>query len=470
MTSKMKSISLRAAGWALSLLPAVPAFAAYNPAIVAADAQWVLHADFAALRAGTIGQELVAAIEKAQGQATGGMMGLDIPKALLTVGSLTAYGTNLSGDPNAIDGALIAQGTDDLRKIAESLLLQGTLAQPEVFTEAKDYPFPAYAITDPKAPAARRMQVIVAFPPEPIIVVSKSRAQVLKAREVFRGAAPSLASGGSSPLGKLTGNAAGAYLFAASVLPTEPLFPQNAPQARLLQLASSGSLAIGERGPDVFAHAELLASSEQSADKLMKILQGMTAALSLAETNDRQLAEFLNATGVSREKETVTLRLAYPSARLAQMGKALQGQVENRPVNRPQPITTGRTLAEWSAEPAAPGTAPAGGEVALVTRTIENVKLENSVAITVGRALNGGRNARFDRVEIAPADGSGSPLIFRSEFMRAVGGRGTMSQFQFPGADGTYTLKVVYVNDPEGKAKYAVSVAEPKARPAPAGR
>jgi hypothetical protein len=441
---------------ASALIGATSLIAAYNPAIVSAEARWVVYADFDALRASTLGKELVSVTEKIQTETTGGFIGLDVSKVLTTIGSLTAYGTNLSKDPKAIDGAMILQGTADLRKIAESILLQGTLAQPEAFSEVSDFPFPAYALKEPKAPEGS-MQLIVAFPPEPVVLMSKSKAQLLKARDVFRGSAPSLRQGGSATLAQAAAKTPGAYLFAASVVPTEPLFPQNAPQARILQLANSGGLALGENDTELFVHAQLLASSDANAEKLMKILQGITAMLSLAETNDRQLAEFLNSTSVTREKENVTLHLAYPSARLAQMIQTIRTQAEGRPANRPPQITQGTTIAEWQSDPA---DQPTGADSAgLSWRTIENVRLSNGSTVTVGRWLNGGKNARFDRVEILPAGGTGSPLVFGTGLMRTV--RGTAWQFQFPGTEGVYTLKVAYVNDPEGKVKFAVSVRNP---------
>ena len=451
----MMTLPLRCALVGLAILPLESAIAAYNPAVVAADARWVVYADFDALRESVLGRELITLMEKTQGEATGGTIGLDVPKVLMTIGSLTAYGTNLSKDPKALDGALIAQGTPDLRKIVESVMLQGTLAEPKVFSELSDLPFPAYAVSDPKAPDATRTQLVVAFPPEPIIILSKSKAQLVKARDVFRGSAPSLAKAGSADLTNLDVATSGAYVFAASVVPTEPMFPENAPQTRMLQLARSGAIALGESGPDLFARAALIGSSEQNAEKLMKILQGMTAMLSLAESNDRELGEFLNSTTVTREKNTVTLRLAYPSARLMQMAQTLRTKAEPRPERRQPTITQGKALAEWSAGEAA---APEGtGDDARSWRIIEDVQLVNGSTISLGRWLNGGKDARFDRVEIVPAAG-GAPLVFRSDFMRS---RGMMSQFQFPGTDGVYTLKVAYVNDPEGKAKFAVSVRNP---------
>ena len=456
MKNLLRALALAAAG----LAAAVSAHAALNPAHVSADARWIVHLDFDALRAGTLGQEFVTAIEKAQAGGLGDMIKIDVAKTLKTIGTVTAYGTNLTADPSAIDGALIVQGTGELRKIAESLLLQGTIAEPKVFSEMTDLPFAAYAINDPNAKPENRTHVIIAFPPEPVMIVCKSKDQLLKAREVIRGAAPSLAKTPGSPLARFTARTEGAYLFAASVVPAENVFPQNAPQTRMLQLANAGSIALGERGENTFLHAELLASSGQNAEKLTKILQGMTAALSLAETTDKQLAEFINATTVARSGDVVALDLAYSSARLAAMAKSLQQTAEKPAAPKPALIASGRTLAEWTATASdLPDTDPIN---ASATRTIENVELKNGATITLGWRLNGGRGVRYQRVEITPVQG-GAPLVFRSDMMQAGGNRGAFTaRFQFPGADGAYSLKLTYANDPEGKVAYAVSVRDPK--------
>lgn len=460
----MKSI-LRPLCLAAGVLFASATHAALNPAFVSTDARWVVHADLDALRTTALGQELVSAIEKAQAGAIGGMFGLDVAKTFKTIGTLTAYGTNLTADPKAIDGALIAAGTPELRKIVESALLQGTLAQPKMFAEDAGFPFPAYTISNlnQKGQPEDKIQVIVVFPPEPVILVGKSKAQLLKAHEVIRGSAPSLAKAAGSPLGRFVASADGAYLFTASVVPAENVFPENAPQTRMLRLAHAGAIALGERGENTFARAELLASSGSNADKLAKILQGMVAALSLAETTDKQLAEFINSTTVTRSGDAVKLDLAYSSARLVAMAQSLHASME-KPAARapapPTPITSGRTLAEWTATAStAPDSDPAN---ASVTRTIENVELKNGSTITLGWRLNGGRGVRYQRVEITPAQG-GAPLVFRSDMMQAGNNRGAQTaRFSFPGADGTYSLKVTYANDPEGKVAYAVSVRDPR--------
>lgn len=452
----------------LPLWPLGEAQADVDPAIIPTDARWVVYADLNALRASALGKEIVAMAEKAQFDTGQGKIGLDVPKLLATVGTATAFGANFSRDPKAIDGTLVLQGTPDLRKIAEALLLQATITTPEGVAELKDLPFPAYAIT-PKGPKnGPKAEVIVAFPPEPIVLVSKSREQLVKARDVFRGAAPSLARASDSPLQNLLHDSSHAFLFAASVVPSETLFPEGQPQARILQMTHSGAIAIGENGPNTFAHVDLLATSDEMADKLTKILQGMTAMMSLAETNDKQLADFLNSAAVARDNDTVTLNLAYSSERLAQMIRTVQQKErertpEERAAARVAQIASGEVIAKWQAE-ATGAAAPAegAGPAPLAWRTIENVALKNGTIITLGRQNNGGKSVRFDSIEITPVGGNGSPLTFRTEFMRTTGPRGNLAQFQFPGADGTYTLKVAYVNDPAGKASYAVSIRNPK--------
>jgi hypothetical protein len=465
---------------ALPLLPFTSAVAGVNPAIVAADAQWLVHVDLNTLRQSVVGKELLALAEKAKFDTGQGKIGIDWKKFSETIGSATAYGSTLSPDPKQMDGALVIQGTADLRKIAESLLIQANLANPKEIAELTDLPFPAYGLypgAKPKASkdgkeakpaddakAAAAPEVVIAFPPEPIILVSKSKAQLLKARDVFRGAAPSLAKS-STELAKFVKGSEGAYLFAASLVPAEKFFPAEGPQTRILKMASSGALAIGERNTDTFGRADLVASSDAMADKLQKIVQGMTAMMSLAESNDKALADFLSSANVTREGKTVSLSLAYSSARLSQMIKSLE-QEANRPREQPAApsLLSGRALAEWKAEPG-PAT-PAGQPDPLAWRTIENVTLRNGNLITLGTANNGGKSVRFDRVEIVAVDG-GAPLIFKPEFMRTTGPRGNLRQLQFPGADGNYTLKVAYVNDPEGKATYAVSMRDARINPVP---
>lgn len=430
--------------------------AAVNGGIIPADARWVVYVDLNAMRATTLGKELVSKVEKAE-FGSKNSVGVDVNKLMATVGTLTAYGSNFSSDPKAIDGALVAQGSPELRKIAEGLLIQQSVASPEAVVESNALPFPSYIIKD-KHNGADAVGVIIAFPPEPIILVSKSAAQIVKAHEAFLGSAPTVAKTKDALLRDLLQGSADTYVFAASVVPPDLSVPDNQPQARILKMATSGSLAVGERGPNTFAHVELLASSDQMADKLMKIVQGTTAMLSLAESSDRQLGEFLNSAVVERKDRVVTLNLSYPSERIAQMIRSFDvDQGQGRSNSGPRGVA-GTTVAQWKSE-----AAPAGSATGSTVKTIDNVALQNGDSIYVTRQTNGGKPVRIERIEVIPV-GGGAPLTFRADLLPG-GGRNATTTFQFPGTDGAYTLKVGYENDPEGKAAYTVSIRHPRQIP-----
>ena len=177
---------------------------------------------------------------------------------------------------------------------------------------------------------------------------------------MIKGTAPSLTQTPASPLNALLKNSGSdALVFAASVVPSDNFFPQGGPQARILQMAKSGSIGLGVDGTQTFAHLALVADSDTSADKLTKILQGVTALLSLGESNNKALTDFMNSATVQRTGDTVTLDLSYASARLAEMIKNLQNG--RRGLAPPAPLRQGRRgmARPDAAAAAAPDAAPA---------------------------------------------------------------------------------------------------------------
>jgi len=472
----MKNLALHFAVIGLSLLALSPARAAFDPAIVGADAQWVVFLDVNELRDSALGKELIGMAEKnVQSGMANSPVQLDFSKTLASIGTVTAYGANFSSDPNQLDGSLVIRGTADLRKIAEALVVQATVTTPERVTELKDFPFTAYAIGG---------QVIVAFPPEPIILVSKSKPQLLKALAVFRGTDPSLAQTRSSSLRALLPPAGHSYLVAASLMPTEKWASADGPQTRILQMVSSGSLTLGEDGPRTAAYVRLAATSDDMADKLLKIVQGLTAIAALTETSDKQLTEFLQAAVVEKQDHTVTVRLAYATDRLVQMIQNTQssGKTAATPgAPASAPVNPGKVVAEWKPDQAPANTPPTAA--LLATHTIENVHLVNGATISlVGRRDSKGF-AIFDYVEIAPMPGTGSPLHFEAENMKLKGysvknapyashgkfialtGSFGSAQFEFPGEDGDYVIRVRYLEEMPGKTTLVVNVKDPEPAP-----
>jgi hypothetical protein len=469
---------------------AAVAEAAFNPAVVSADAKWIVHIDVNNLRDSTLGKELTDFLVQLQPMMEQGGLHPDFKKILATASAITAYGSNFSQKPDELAGTLILQGTADLRKIAEAFVAQATITEPDAISEIKGLPFEAYSLSGGKA--------TLAFPKEPVILFSKSQEQLKKAYEVFRGSAPSMAKS-SSPLSGLLPKGGSYFLIAASIVPSVEGLPghlQNGPQARILQMANSGSIAIGEEGAMTAARLQLVASSDDMADKLMRILQGVTAMLSLTETSDAQLTEFLKSVTVERKDARVSLGLAYPTERIMQMVHTIHDAEQGR--NRPsqsnedsapaEPAPTkdiGQVVGEWWADKELGGASPAAEN--LTSRTFENVAIKTGATVTVSGRRGGGEHARIDYVELAPMAGPGAAVRYEAEFMRlnhynieklqgASGGEivrladnsGTgTAGFRFQGADGSYRVKVGYVDESDGKSSFALGVQDSAAAVGP---
>lgn len=486
----MKTFS-RLALLPLPLLLTGIAHAAFNPSYVSADAQWVVSVDFNELRNSALGKELISfARSQAVVQNTSGAqqipiiplhgsLSLNFDKVVETLGSAVSYGTNFSKDLKQMDGALVLQGTPDLRKILEAVALQATLTAPDQVKEVTDLPFPAYAIGG---------EVFVAFPSEPVIIASRSKARLVKARDVVRGAAPSLAGAAStSHLSGLVANAGNPIFLAASVAPADGFFPANQPQTRMLQLVSSGMMSLSEDGARTVSRLRLEGSSDENADKLVKIVQGMVAMGSLAETSDVDLKAFLQSSSVEKTGRTVSMNLAYSSERIVEMVQNIekQGKAAVAASTVPTPAAApsyGKTIGEWTLDQAPVGSV-AGPEL-LTEHTLDNVTLAYGATVTLSFRRDRTGLAVVDNVEIFPAAGTGAPLRFEAENMRlrgykvqnapyasrgkmiaAIGSTGT-AQFEFPGEDGSYRMVVHYMEQTAGKTALSVSVKNPEAVPA----
>jgi len=449
----------------------------FEPTTVPADAKWMFHLDLNAVRESALGKDLITLIEKNAVIPNSANLQIDVKKVIATLNSATAYGTTFSKNSKEIDGTLVLKGTDELRKIAEGLAAQFSVSNPEDVIEVKDLPFPAYSI---------KGELTVAFPPEPIIIISRSKPQLLKAYDLCRGKGSSAARGASS-LKKLIPKDRPLLVFAASEVPnTDGLFPENAPQTRILKMASSASVAIGQNDKLTTATIQLVATDDEFADKLLKIVQGLTAMLSLTQSSDQQLSTFLQSVKTERHDRTIVVSLAYPTEGLIQMihkiEESEQRQQQNRNNDQPQqpkkPAITGKTIDTWIADKETnnAGVAPE----TLFTRTIENVTLKNGTTVILNGRRDGGENARYDYIDIVPTAG-GTPLHFEAENMKlsryrvektpfASGGKDIIlensatgtARFEFPGVDGTYTLKVRYVDENDGKATFSVTTQDPE--------
>lgn len=458
-----------------TLLSWTSGHAAFDPTIVPADSQWLVYLNFNTLRESELGRQMVEMIPVAEMTQGDDAIRPNIPKIFETVGSITAFGRDFPRNPQSANGALILQGTPDLRTIVEGLMAQLTVMHPEGVAEVADLPFEAYSIQGGNA--AVGAQVMVALPPEPIVVVSKSREQLLNALEVFRENAPSMRTERSA-LAALIPQTGAYYMIAASNVPSSTMFPANAPQSRILQMAKSAAIAVGEEADRVVARLQLDASTDDLAVKLEKIVDGVIAMASLAETNDQRLNEFIQSFDSTREGRTIRIELSYPTARIMEMIQTVTTPPPPTPSAAAQTLSPpGSELDRWVADqnPGDLGAGPTG----FLTHTIENVRLQPGTLIVLSSIRGDGENGRFDYVDVVPAGGE-QPVRLEAEYMRLnnyrvesvshasggeviiIEGSPSDARTQWSGGAGDYTLQVRYVDENDGASTFAVSLIEPE--------
>lgn len=463
---------------AVTVLTVPEVRAEFKPSIVSSDARWVAYADLNALRQNPAGKEAIDAFQK-QGAShafplPGVTLTVDVPKLLATVGSVTAYGANFEKNAKQVDGTLVIQGTPDLRKILEAVVLEVEVGNASAVHDVKGLGYSAYAFEAlNKQHPEMNHEVIIGFPCDGMVIVGQSEDKVRQAYDLTQGRGASLLQAKGSDLAALAGNADHATIFAASVVPPDVVAAAAkgpaGPHLRILEMTHSASVAIGDQDGKTFAHAQLVAADGESADKLTKILQGMVAMLSLTQSNDQKLTDFINSAQASRDGNHVTLQLAYDSTQLATMVQTLLNSAENahRGVaagHGPQNVlerSLGKRLSHWQFATVAAGEAPA---TAPQWKEIADVKLTNGAQVTLHQHASGTNGiALFDEVQVKPPAGDGAPLTFSRKMMSEnrrlpAGPAGRLLQFGFPGEDGTYTLRVRVTPPAQGSATLDVWV------------
>lgn len=484
-----RHLTLAATVSPLLALAAMPASARFDPAVVPAEAQWVLYVDVNTLRTSALGTELMAMVPSIDLDSEQLPLKVNLPKLIESIGSATAYGTNFSEDPEKMDGALVVRGTEDLRKVVQGFLIAGATAEDGKsemdIAEIKDLGVEAYQLED---------EVIVALPPGDAILVGKSRESLTAARALLSNDKGSMAKAKNSVLTPLIPKSAQTYILVASLVPQgHDLVDGDGPEARILKMAKAASVAIGEDGAMTTARIQIDATDSDMADKLIKILQGAVAMLSFAETDDAALAAFLRSVTVERTGTGAMLNLAYPTERLVQMLKTLREEQaaahthvserrNSRGPEKPAPVQ-GRVVAEWKADKDLASDRPAAENI--VTQTAENVALAPGQTIWLNSNRHNGENGRFDYIDIAPTGKPAAATRYEAENMRlrdaeieevefASNGELTIltegsgsARFVFQGAAGTYTLTAAYVDEKDGQGAFSISISDPKPQPGP---
>ncbi len=272
---------------------------------VSANAKWLVHLDGAQFRATKVGSFITTELEKQLSPVVEQLkeklkLDLDAKKILGGINGITIYGTEYQSPQ---DHAVLLIGTSpELQKILVGFLagmvLAGTNAPVQV-TETVEGNVTFYTVRD---------TAYCAVLPGKVIAIGRSREATENAAKVLEGKAPNLTSGAAfGGLGDLK-----EAFFLLAVAEGFNLGNNLPPQAKLLQVADAGRVALGESANEVFLSLALRAKTPDIVAQMQQVVQGLIAIGSLSQPQDKDLGRLLQSIKVSTADNIVNVRVDYP--------------------------------------------------------------------------------------------------------------------------------------------------------------
>ncbi|MEZ5278775.1 MAG: hypothetical protein R3F07_20505 [Opitutaceae bacterium] len=272
---------------------------------ISKQAKWLIHLNLDAFRDTAIGAALFESVIKPKAGET--PMGFRIKTEDIYQGihAITAYGNSYQIDQQSI-GVLLIRTEANLRSILEAALIQQEAAGAEG-AEVKTIqtePYPIYSVAG---------GLFGAVLPSNVVVVSKSLEQLTAAVDVVENRSPGLDERKGGFPG-LKGDDQSFFLLAtAEGFNESNMIP---PQARVLQLAESARLALGEIKDRIALNLTLGARDETTRTQLQKIVEGLLALVSLGQLDNQDLSEIVSSTEVMSDGNDVSVGISYPVDRV----------------------------------------------------------------------------------------------------------------------------------------------------------
>ena len=338
----------------LSLLHPAPA-GSIPKEEVSADAKWLIHLDAAQFRASKVGSFLITEVlEKKLKQPVEQLkknlkLDVDLDKIIGGINSITIYGTDYESLQD--HAVLLIRTSPELQDILVGFLagmaLAGTNA-PLPVTQSQEGGVTFYAVQN---------TAYCAVLPGKVIAIGRSREITERAGRVVAGKAPALASGAAfggfgDPKESFFFLGAAEGFGAGNKLP---------PQARLLQVADAGRVALGEDADRVFLKLALRGKTPEVVAQMQQVMQGIIAIGSLSQPEDTGLARLLQSIKISTADNFVNVRIDYPVKRvieqLAQAREQVTGEEAAAVAGAIEQLSHARGKA-----PASAAVPPEGGE------------------------------------------------------------------------------------------------------------
>jgi hypothetical protein len=269
---------------------------------VAAEAKWVLHLDVDAFKATQLGAYIGGELDQKLAKPKADLKAqLDFDFDWRRITALTAYGTGFRPDEQG-KGILLVYTDMDLQKALEAVIdkQQGGNAEAGPVKRLEPGPLPLYLIND---------DLYVAPQPGRPVLVSKFHQEILKARPVFAGQAPTLAA--SDAFGDLL-SAPGALFFLAAAQGFNEV-PQMPPKARVLKQAEGLRLIISETAGQLGLNALLKTKTPEVSQQVQQVLQGLIALGTLSQPDNQDLQQLIQATKVAAGDKSVTVNVQLPA-------------------------------------------------------------------------------------------------------------------------------------------------------------
>jgi len=268
---------------------------------IAADAKWLLHLDFEALRKSQLGARLEQMVMAEAGEDLKEDANLDLSAILKGTQSVMAYGTDYKSGKDG-KGVLIWQGAKEIEQLVSGLLVQqaeATKAGQGNVKLVREGAHPIHAFGE---------DMHVMAWPEGGLILGRAVDQIDEAIKVLESKAPSLKDKATfadySPL-------PGGFFFLALA----DGFNQAAdvpPQASVLKLTDGGRLALGEADGKLRLQLTLKAQTLEVTQQIQQVVQGLLAVATLTQSEAPEIQELIRGTKVKVEDKRVILDLAIP--------------------------------------------------------------------------------------------------------------------------------------------------------------
>ena len=292
---------------------------------VSADAKWLIHLDAVQFRATKVGGFIITELlEKKLRQPAEELKGklkldVDVNKIVNGINSITLYGTEYQSPQD--HAVLLIRTSPELQTIVVGFLagmvLAGTNAPVQVI-QTQEGGVSFYAIQD---------KAYCAVLPGKVIAIGRSREVTENAAKVLAGKAPSLTSGAAfGGFGEMKES-----FFFLGVAEGFNLGHNLPPQAKLLQVADAGRIALGEDADQVFLSLALRGKTPDVVAQMQQVVQGIIAVGSLSQPQDKDVAQLLQSIKVSTADNVVNVRVDYPVDRaIAQLTQARDKMVQKQ--------------------------------------------------------------------------------------------------------------------------------------------